>query len=112
MIKKLFRKLFIQYLDGVIYNISHQDERVYFLGPAIFPQWVLACLPFAMTFNNAAYSHDVAYAGNSKHKSRFEADYVFLTRCKAASTNLTSYCFAHIYFVLVRTYGWMFWKGE
>ena len=121
MIKTILSKLFNEYLEGVMYNWSHQNERVYYLGPAVFPQWVLATLPFAGLFNKAALKHDTYYAGNGrKGVSRYAADKEFYFDMIAAIDKSSisplkktvAWAMAIKYFVAVRGYGWMFWKGD
>jgi hypothetical protein len=111
----LFHNIFKIYLNGVLYNLNNQRE--FYLGPHIFPQWALALLPFARLFNGAAFQHDLIYAGKKFAKSRFDADKAFLRDCLSASRTLSGVvrvvavgC-SYFYFVVVRMYGRLFYKG-
>jgi hypothetical protein len=111
----IISKIFKEYLNGVLYNLN--NKRTFYVGPYVFPQWLLALLPFARLFNSAAFVHDSMYAGNTKSKSRLDADKIFLQNCLIAARTRVGFirpfalAFSYIYFCLVRMYGWLFYKG-
>ena len=82
-----------------------------YLGPSRFPQWLLRLLPFSLRFDYAAYIHDTNYALGGKELDRNKADNKLgLMMFKVSKRNIFSYVFALIYFLLVSTLGFFFFK--
>lgn len=112
-----FRKLFGRYVVGVVYNLC-LDDRKLFLGPARWPRWVLALLPFSRLFNDAAKTHDEGYADKLKIKSRKLIDKAFYRDMKRAiqvsdlhpTVELCARIAAIKYYCLVRFFGGFFFN--
>lgn len=92
-----------------------EDNRKYFLGPAIVPQSILKHVPYAVEFNEAAYMHDFHYA-----KGTMERDKADVKFCKDMGCAIELYelglmaqffrwC---VYYPLVRTFGWLFYNKK
>ena len=110
------KEIFFRYVVGVIYNIYIDDRKLY-LGPARWPRWVLAMLPFARLFNEPAKKHDEEYFKGIAPRKK--VDKKFLSECKSKIANSDfhpaieqlAHIFAHIYYGLVRFYGHWFYGG-
>lgn len=73
-------------------------------GPALWPdEWR------DTTFEDQCNQHDLDY--NDDAMSRAESDRAFLARMLESADTPLKKLQAYVMFGLVRTFGWIFWKG-
>lgn len=94
-------------------SIKSIDIRGVLWKPGINGLGVRGCsrlLPYRHRFNAAACEHDANYDEKGKAKDRRIYDIHFL-RCmtKACQTDLQVF-FAIVYYVIVRLFGWLFYR--
>ena len=79
-------------------------------GLGVGPIWLRRWLPYRKTFDAAARKHDEWYDTKGDGWARELDDLLFLCEClKAARTPMQRF-FACLYFLLVRTFGWAFYR--
>lgn len=78
----------------------------YWCGPFYFPNWLKKWL--SKRFNYACCLHDTAYS--EKNLDRKTVDKRFLQRMLRVSQTRKDKIIAHVYYGLVRVFGWISWK--
>lgn len=81
-------------------------------GLGVGPMWLRRCLPYRHLFGEAARQHDMAYDCNGDGEYRRFADWAFLAMCLRASDNGVQRAVAWVYFVMVRCFGWAFYRYD
>jgi hypothetical protein len=82
-------------------------------GLGVGPKWLRAWLPYRILFNSAAVKHDSSYdikGGN--WYLRAVADLGFLHDMLKVSCNMEEKVMALAYYILVRMFGWMFYRYD
>lgn len=69
-------------------------------------------LPYRKRFDRAAKSHDWRYDNGGTGHTRFIADCIFLECCIQESDNDFQCFFAILYFIVVRLFGWAFFRYD
>ena len=77
-------------------------------GLGVGPIWLRRLLPYRKLFDQAARIHDQCY--DTKGDSRKLYDLLFLYNCLKVSTNPLQKLVAYIYYILVRLFGWLFYR--
>lgn len=67
-------------------------------------------LPYRKRFDYAARNHDRLYDCEGSSKDRFNVDRLFLEWCIQSSHTDFQCFFAILYFVIVRMFGWAFYR--
>ena len=82
-------------------------------GLGVGPMWLRRCLPYRVLFNAAAIKHDNSYdIKGGKWYLRAVADLSFLHDMLKMSCNIEERIMALVYYVLVRIFGWMFYRYD
>jgi hypothetical protein len=69
-------------------------------------------LPCRRTFDTAARLHDAAYDLNGDRWARKIADLIFLVNMLKVSKRWYHRLFAYIYYIMVRMFGWAFFRYD
>lgn len=67
-------------------------------------------LPYSKLFDKAARQHDADYDKNGNWKDRRKADINFLRNETDVTANTIQVQFAILYYILVRLFGWAFYR--
>lgn len=74
--------------------------------------WLRLLLPYRKTFDAAARTHDYWYDAKGDGWARKLDDLLFLYEClRVAKTSIQRF-FAYLYFLLVRMFGWAFYRYD
>jgi hypothetical protein len=93
-------------MAGGFPNYKMEKVRKYKLGPASWPQWFLALLPFARLFGPAAGRHDDRYTKGGTEKDKISADSKFKKdMVKVCGKNYCAHNFAGFYYFCVDKFG-------
>ena len=79
-------------------------------GLGVGPMWLRRWLPYRKTFDTAARKHDEWYDTKGDGWARELDDLLFLCECLKVSKTSIQRLFAYLYFLLVRTFGWAFYR--
>lgn len=79
-------------------------------GLGVGPMWLRRWLPYRKTFDAAARKHDEWYDMEGDGWARELDDLLFLYECLKASKTSLQRLFAYLYFLLVRLFGWAFYR--
>ena len=79
-------------------------------GLGVGPIWLRRLLPYRKLFDKAARIHDQCY--DTKGNSRKLYDLLFLYNCLNVCTNPLQKFIAYIYYILVRLFGWLFYRYQ
>ena len=79
-------------------------------GLGIGPMWLRRWLPYRKTFDTAARKHDAEYDERGDGWARELDELLFLCECLKVSKTPMQRLFAYLYFLLVRTFGWAFYR--
>lgn len=81
-------------------------------GLGVGPIWLRRWLPYRKTFDAAARKHDEWYDTKGDGWARELDDLLFLYECLKATKTPTQRLFAYLYFLLVRMFGWAFYRYD
>lgn len=81
-------------------------------GLGVGPMWLRRWLPYRKTFDGAARNHDAWYDTKGDGWARELDDLLFLYECLKASKASLQRLFAYLYFMLVRMFGWAFYRYD
>ena len=81
-------------------------------GLGVGPMWLRRWLPYRKTFDAAARKHDEWYDTKGDGWARELDDLLFLCECLKVSKTSIQRLFAYLYFLLVRLFGWMFYRYQ
>ena len=79
-------------------------------GLGVGPMWLRRWLPYRKAFDAAARMHDEWYDTKGDGWARELDDLLFLYECLKASKTSMQRLFAYLYFLLVRIFGWAFYR--
>ena len=79
-------------------------------GLGVGPMWLRRRLPYRKTFDAAARKHDKWYDTKGDGWAIELDDLLFLCECLKVSKTSLQRLFAYLYFFLVRTFGWAFYR--
>lgn len=80
-------------------------------GLGVGPKWLKSFLPYRILFHIPAIIHDDNYdVKGGTWVTRAHADTIFLHDMLEVSTNIEERLIAIIYYILVRIFGWMFYR--
>ena len=79
-------------------------------GLGVGPMWLRRWLPYRKAFDKAARKHDEWYDTQGDGWARELDDLLFLCECLKVSKTSLQRLFAYLYFLLVRTFGWAFYR--
>ena len=81
-------------------------------GLGVGPMWLRLLLPYRKTFDAAARKHDECYDTRGDGESRKAYDLCFFADMVSWCENWRQLMMAHVYFVAVRLFGWMFFRYD
>ena len=93
----------MMHLKGCLW---HQGSN----GLGVGPIWLRRWLPYRKTFDTAARKHDAEYDERGDGWARELDDLLFLCECLKVSKTSLQRLFAYLYFLLVRMFGWAFYR--
>lgn len=79
-------------------------------GLGVGPQWLRVLLPYRKQFDTAARIHDDNYDHRGDSHDRFLFDKYLLDNMLMQSSSDLQVLFAILYYILVRLFGWMFYR--
>lgn len=68
------------------------------------------CLPYKKRFEQSANIHDICYDIGGDNADRAFDDRIFLLNMEQQSNTPLQYVTAHIYYIMVRLFGWLFFN--
>ncbi len=81
-------------------------------GLGVGPMWLRRWLPYRKAFDDAARKHDDWYDTKGDGWARELDDLLFLYECLRVDKTPMQRLFAYLYFLLVRMFGWMFYRYD
>lgn len=81
-------------------------------GLGVGPEWMRRWLPYRWQFDSAARKHDLWYDTKGDGWARKLDDLLFLYECLKVSKTSLQRLFAYLYFLLVRMFGWAFYRYD
>ena len=81
-------------------------------GLGVGPMWLRRWLPYRKAFDAAARKHDEGYDQGGEYIARLYYDLCFFADMASWCENWRQLMMAHVYFVAVRLFGWMFFRYD
>lgn len=79
-------------------------------GLGVSPMLLRSLLPYRKRFDKAARKHDECYDTRGDGEARKAYDLLFLCSCLSVSDTAMQRMVAYVYYVLVRLFGWAFYR--